>query len=111
MLDMDTLLIVISVPLLDLNVKFEVFKAVSIPFPLHIDQVKQTELPDMVALYDNEAGNFMINHERTKYALLSPKETQHCNDQSTKFCALENAIFPINLSKVCIMYNCSLHEK
>ena len=102
-LEADTILIVITIPLLDLNGKFEVFKAISIPFPLQIDQTKPSKLPDMVAGYEIEATNFIINRERTKYALLTQKETHYCSDQSTKFCALENAIFPINLSKLCVI--------
>ena len=102
-LETDTILIVISIPLLDLNGKFEVFKAISVPFPLPTDQGQQSNLPDMVAVYDLEATDFIINRERTKYALLSQKEKQHCSDQSTTFCAIENAIFPINLSKLCVI--------
>ena len=57
----------------------------------------------MVATYDLETPNFMINMQRTSYALLSPEETQRCNDHLVNFCALETAIFPINLSKLCVI--------
>ena len=99
-LDVDKILIVISLPLLDLNGEFEIYKAISIPLPLPIASTGNSELSDMVATYDLETPNFMINIQRTSYALLSPEETQRCNDHLVNFCDLETEIFPINLSKL-----------
>ena len=102
-LDVDKILIVISLPLLDLNGEFEIYKAISIPLPLPIASTGNSELSNMVATYDLETPNFMINMQRTSYALLSPEETQRCNDHLVNFCALETTIFPINLSKLCVI--------
>ena len=101
--DVDKILIVISLPLLDLNGEFKIYKAISIPLPLPIASTGNSKLSDMVATYDLETPNFMINIQRTSYALLSPVETQRCNDQLVNFCTLETAIFPLNISKLYVI--------
>ena len=69
-LSVDKILIVISLSLLDLNGEFETYKAISIPLPLPIASTENSELSDMVATYNLETPNFIINIQRTSYALL-----------------------------------------
>ena len=102
-LDVDKILIFISLPLLDLNGEFKINQAISIPLQLPLASTGNSELSDMDATNDRETPNFMINIQRTSYALLSPEETQRCNDHLVYFCALETATFPINLSKLYVI--------
>lgn len=94
------ILVIISVPLLDSNNKFEVYKAYNLPTPMHKNR---TKLLSMVAKYDLDVEYFAVNAERSKYVLFREEEIHKCVNPFTKFCKIISPVYPINLSKSCII--------
>ncbi|CAC5401357.1 unnamed protein product [Mytilus coruscus] len=92
------ILVVISIPLLDSNNKFEIYQAFNLPMPM---QKNHTSI-GMVAKYDLDVEYFAVNSERSKYVLLKHQEIQSCTNTFTKFCKIISPVYPINLSKNCI---------
>ncbi|CAG2205199.1 unnamed protein product [Mytilus edulis] len=92
------ILVVISIPLLDSNNKFEIYQAFNLPMPM---QKNHTSI-GMVAKYDLDVEYFAVNAERSKYVLLKQQEIQSCTNTFTKFCKIISPVYPINLSKNCI---------
>ena len=101
-LDGDKILVLISIPLLDYNGEFDVFKAFSVPAPLH-DLSKSSGLPDMVAKYSIEYPGLLIDKDRRQYALLTADEMQTCGNTAIKYCSPKNAVLPVNLHNLCIL--------
>ncbi|CAG2230956.1 unnamed protein product [Mytilus edulis] len=94
----DKILAIISLPLLDSNNRFEVYKAYNLPMPM---KNNSTKLLTMVAKFDINVEYFAVNAERSKYVLLNNDEINKCTDRFTKFCKIVSPVYPINLSKNC----------
>lgn len=97
------MVIVITIPLLQLDDKFEVYKAYNIPLALSNVQTDNLETPDLLATYSLESRGFLIDKGRTKYKLLTDEETRQCSNPNTKWCHAKGAVFPVNLSKLCLI--------
>ena len=95
------ILVIISVPLLDSNTKFQVYRAYNLPMPMH--QNKTKNLISMVAKFDIDIEYFAVNAERSKYVLFTGEEIQKCINPFTKFCKIISPVYPINLSKNCVI--------
>ncbi|CAC5412413.1 unnamed protein product [Mytilus coruscus] len=94
----DKILAIISLPLLDSNNRFEVYKAYNLPMPM---KNNSTKLLTMVAKFDINVEYFAVNAERSKYVLLNNDEINKCTDRFTKFCKIASPVYPITLSKNC----------
>jgi hypothetical protein len=97
-LDGNTILIIISIPLLDYSSKFEIFHMIHLPIPL-----QNTSDSSLVAQYRLESDTLAVNHERTKYVLLSAQEFMSCSQNYVSYCEIRSPVYPINLSKLCII--------
>lgn len=97
--------VVITVPLLNVNDKFDVFRVYNLPLPMNKNTSERTDntRTNYVASYDLEADGFLIDPSRTKYALLSRNELTRCSNQDIPWCGTNNAVLPIALSKSCLI--------
>lgn len=100
-LDQDHIYIVISVPLLDENSKYEIYKIHNLPVPFNTSSKVQSS--GMVAKYSLESHAIAVNGDKSKYVLLSDYELQHCANPLQTFCKIGSPIYPINLSELCII--------
>ena len=96
----DKILTVILIPLLDANNRFEIYRTYNLPLPMKSNNPK---LLAMVAKYDIDVEYFAVNAERSKYVLFKDDEIEKCTDPFTKFCKIISPVYPINLSKNCII--------
>ena len=99
-LDGNKIYAVVSIPLLDANAKFEIFNVHNLP--IHTNQ-SQSNSSNMIATFDLEASSIAINGDKTKYALLHNSEMKQCTKPFHKFCKLHSSIYPINVSKLCVI--------
>ena len=100
-LDGNRIYAIVSLPLLDANSKFEVFRAHSLPVPLNTSL--NQENVGMVAKYQTDASAIAINGARTKFTLMNNHELQQCSNTLHPFCQLHSPIYPINLSQNCLV--------
>ena len=97
------ILIVVSIPLLDLSSTFEVFNVHNLPLPF-MNQTKGIKPSiQMTAQLEIETYSIAFNVERTKYILLDKLETQHCSNPWLKFCQIQSPIYPVSLNKLCVV--------
>ena len=94
-------LIVVPIPLIDSNNKFDIFEVYSLP-SLYIPPSDASELKPMVAQYELESTAIAVDVSRTKIALLSPGELTACSNPVVGFCAIGSPIYPLGLSKFCV---------
>lgn len=95
--------VVVSLPLLDLTGKFEIYKIFNIPLPYSDDKLDTDSLPDITAAYALETNSLAIDPQRTKFAILSPDEIEKCSLPLTRYCKIRSPIYPVNLSKLCVI--------
>lgn len=96
----DKILTVILIPLLDANNRFEIYRTYNLPLPMKSNNPK---LLTMVAKYDIDVDYFAVNAERSKYVLFKNNEIEKCTDPSINFCKVISPVYPINLSKNCVI--------
>ena len=95
--------IMVSLPLVNINDKFELYKVHYLPsITQRTNELLSRTQYDIAAAYELESNYFAINPERTKFLFLSETDVQTCTLQALKFCGLRNPIYPINLSRFCI---------
>ncbi|XP_045163143.2 uncharacterized protein LOC123527611 [Mercenaria mercenaria] len=104
------ILVLVSIPLLDLNENYEVYELHSMPFPYFVGEnmtkgskESKNGLKEMTATYELEASAMLINQGRTKYALIEQNEISKCKNQVLHFCNIKSPIFQVNLSKMCVI--------
>ena len=102
-LDGYKILIVLSIPLVDRRESFDVYKIHNLPLSIHNSTPAENTNVNMVAKYNLETEAFMVNTDRTKYALLTKDEISMCNNKYMTFCNPKSAIYQTNLSKTCII--------
>ena len=91
------IIIVLSVPLLEVNSLMEVYEIINIPLPVSPDIQIANATKDLTAMYSLETRGLMIDNIRTKYALLSSEELAVCGNPARNYCTPRSPIFPINL--------------
>ncbi|MES9990712.1 MAG: envelope fusion protein, partial [Candidatus Thiodiazotropha sp.] len=99
----DKILVVITIPLLDQNGEYEVYKIHTLPLPWVNSSSTYQSLPEMVATYDVQYTGLLINKERSNYALLNSDEVQACSNAVMRYCTPRNAVLPVNLHRLCIL--------
>lgn len=103
LLDENRIVVVIKIPLLQTNNQFEIYKVFNLPIPFKNIQTDNPKAPDMTATYSLEADALMIDKGRTKYSLLTQRETEICSDPAVKYCNVQSPIYPVNLARVCLV--------
>ena len=56
-----------------------------------------------MAKYKLETSALAINPERTKYMIFEADELVHCSTPLLEYCNVKSSVFPINLSKLCVV--------
>ncbi|CAG2190360.1 unnamed protein product [Mytilus edulis] len=101
-LDNNRIFVVLSVPLIDYNSNFEIFKPFNLPIPINLNlQVDSTK--SMLAYSNLEAKALGVNAKRTEYILLNDDELNKCIHPIRNFCDIRSPVYRINLSKFCIV--------
>ena len=101
MLDDNKVYTIFAVPLINVQEKFTIYKAHNLPFPFIHNSSSMTHT--LVAVRDLESQYIAVNPARTNYMLLKPADVQQCLHHSLKFCTLNQPIYPVNLSPLCII--------
>ena len=102
-LDEDKFLVIVSVPLLDRDTTFEIYKVSNTPLPYYNQSIPTQLQPDIVVQYRLETFAVAINPEKTKYMLLNSDELNHCSTPLLSYCSIRSSVFPVNLSEQCIV--------
>ena len=95
----DTILVVVPVPLLDSNDDFEVYRVHSLPIPFN---ASDGVMSGSVASYQLEAEAIAVNTQRTNFVLLTQGELEGCSKASIGFCSIRSPVYPISLNRFCI---------
>ena len=102
-LDEDKFFVIVSVPLLDRETKFEIYRVYNTPLPYYKKSIPTELHPDIFIQYRLESSALAINAEKTKYMLLNSDELNHCSTPLLSYCSVRSSVFPVNLSKRCIV--------
>ena len=100
LMENNKIIVVVSLPLTDVNSQFDIYSIKSLPYIP--DPSLVTLSTDMTAEYQLEADAIALNPERSKFILLTSQELQRCSIPSVEFCTIQSPVFPVNLSKMCI---------
>ncbi len=87
--------IVVTLPLLDRNSNYEIYKIHNVPLP--------HENVDLVAYYELETTNLAVNIEHTNYVLMNDVDMVQCNMPLTHFCALKAPSYTVAHSHLCVV--------
>ncbi|CAC5387938.1 unnamed protein product [Mytilus coruscus] len=101
-LDENRIIIIITLPLLDIRDSYAIYKIHNLPVPTKVTD-KNSDSSDMVAQYELEAVVIAANQEKTKYMLLSNQEIDKCSNPLVNFCEIKSPVYPVNLSKLCVI--------
>ena len=58
---------------------------------------------DILSEYELETKAITVSKERSKYVLLKDEEVKQCTGSLTSHCVLRSPVYPVNLSKFCII--------
>ncbi|CAC5360921.1 unnamed protein product [Mytilus coruscus] len=101
-LDENRIIIIITLPLLDIRDSYDIYKIHNLPVPTKVTD-KKSDSSNMVAQYELEAAVIAANQEKTKYMLLSTQEIDKCSNPLVNYCEIKSPVYPVNLSKLCII--------
>ena len=96
-------IVVVLVPLLDRDNKFEIYNVINSELLFYDSNLTVSLQPNFVAKYKLETSALAISHERTKYMILEADELVHCSTPLLEYCNGRSSVFPINLSKLCVV--------
>ena len=102
LLDTNRILIVMSIPLLDYDSNFQIFKPFNLPIPVNLNSSDDHSF-SMLAYLNLEAKAIGVNVQKTKYILLNDERLDECIRPDVNFCDIRSPIYRINLSKLCII--------
>lgn len=102
-MDNGKIYVMVSLPLLNLNNEFRIYKAHNLPIPLPKEAKGVSNDIRMTARYTLESDYFAINAEQSKFMLLSESDAIRCVSQAFKFCSLRNPQYHVNLNTFCII--------
>ena len=86
-------LVVVLVPLLDRDNKFEIYNVINSQLPFYDSNLTVSLQPNFVAKYKLETSLLAINPERTKYMILEADGLVHCSTQLLGYCNVKSSIF------------------
>ena len=96
-------LVVVLVPLLDRDNKFEIYNVINSQLPFYDSNLTVSLQLNFVAKYKLETCALAITLERTKYMILAADELVYCSTPPLEYCNVKSSIFPTNLSKLCVV--------
>ena len=99
----DKIVVIIKIPLLQVNNQYEVWKVFNLPIVVRDLITPDENAPDMIATYRLESQGFIINKAKTRYSLLTQGELDLCSEPVINYCNIQNPIYPVNLAKLCII--------
>lgn len=94
----ENLIIALTVPLLDTNKRFEVFKIHNLPVPN-----LKTNQSTLLARYKIDEKAVVIDDVRSTYTTLSEIELASCLSQHGNFCSIDKSFYPVSSSNLCVM--------
>jgi len=96
----DSIVVVLSIPLLDNERRFELYKVHNLAVPI----MNETNIEDwkLTAKYRLEASHLAINMRRTQYALLTENEVKDCVANQL-YCRIRSPVYSVTSSKLCII--------
>ena len=98
------MLVIVSLPLVNIHHKYYIYKVHNLPFPIKgKDDNVPSALKSMVAYRRLESKYIGVNMERSRFMLLDTEEVQQCISHRLQFCALRQPIYPVNLSRLCVI--------
>ena len=98
------MLVIVSIPLVNIHHKYYIYKVHNLPFPIKgKDDNVPSALKSMVAYRRLESKYIGVNMERSRFMLLDTEEVQQCISHRLQFCALRQPIYPVNLSRLCVI--------
>ncbi|CAC5412396.1 unnamed protein product [Mytilus coruscus] len=101
-LDENRIIIIITLPLLDIRDSYAIYKIHNLPVPTKVTD-KNSDSSDMVTQYELEAAVIAANQEKTKFMLLSTQEIDKCSNPFVIFSEIKSPVYPVNLSKLCVI--------
>ena len=102
-----SIIIVLKVPLASYNERMDIYQAYNLPLPFSAiypsgsTVVKRST--HMVAQYELETNVFAIDKARSRYIMLNEEEAKSCLSAKQGLCDFSSPIFPINVSKFCLI--------
>ena len=98
------MLVIVSLPLVNIHHKYYIYKVHNLPFPIKgKDDNVPSALKSMVAYRRLESKYIGVNMERSRFMLLDAEEVQQCISHRLQFYALRQPIYPLNLSRLCVI--------
>lgn len=94
----ENLIIAMTIPLLDTNKRFELFKVHNLPVPN-----LKTNQSNLLARYDIETEALAIDDVRGTFTTLSKIETNACKKQHGNFCSINKSFYPVSSSDLCVV--------
>ena len=102
-LDKGMFLVVVNLPLIDRDHKFEIYQIINSPLPYHDPKLDTEQQPKFSVRYKLESMALAINPEKTNYMILDQVELAHCSTPLLDYCNVKSSLFPVNLNKLCIV--------
>ena len=96
-------IVVVSVPLLDRDNKFEIYNVINSQLPFYDSNLTVSLQQNFVAKHKLKTSALAISPERTKYMILEADKLVHCSTPLLEYCNVESSVFPINISKLCVV--------
>jgi len=97
------IVVLMTIPLIQINNMYEVWSATSLPVPLYSSGEMTTNTPSMLAVFELESSGLLVDKSRTQFAILPTSELTACSDQSITFCKTSSPLYEINMSHFCIV--------
>ena len=102
LLDMNRIVVAMSIPLLDYDSNFQIFKPFNLPIPVNLNSSDDRSF-SMLAYSNIEAKPIGVNVQKTKYILLNDEGLDKCIQPGVNYCNIKSPIYRINLSKLYIV--------
>ena len=94
----EQLVVVMSIPLLDMTDKLTIYKIHDLPLPL-----PGTNRTDISASFRLEARAIAVNSAQTQFATLTPDEILRCAKPTKVYCALQSPVYTALTNKMCVI--------
>jgi hypothetical protein len=99
---MNRIVVAMSIPLLDYDSNFQIFKPFNLPIPVNLNSSDDRSF-SMLAYSNIEAKPIGVNVQKTKYILLNDEGLDKCIQPGVNYCNIKSPIYRINLSKLYIV--------
>jgi len=99
----ERLVVVISIPLLDINGRFEMYSIYNLA--INSEKINKSHgiNINMLAQYALETNNLAVNQKKTEYFILDPGDVNSCSHGLQDFCEIKSPIYSVETSKLCVI--------